>query len=109
MRPEARLTVPIIQERRRRVRQTSAAWWRTGGREGGRGGVARGGPRTTMTRQVDALLGTVFGQSAGKVGSGLQHYFFFSSSCNDVTQSGTAPQSERTVQRGLERRGRLPA
>lgn len=64
-----------------------------------------------MTRQVDALLGTVFGQSAGKVGSGLQHFFFLSSSssCNDVTQSGTAPQSERTVQRGLERRGRLPA
>lgn len=44
---------------------------------GGRGGegLHGGGPRTTMTRQVDALLGTVFGQSAGKVGSGLQHFF----------------------------------
>lgn len=47
-----------------------------GGWEGGEVRGCTGGPRTTMTRQVDALLGTVFGQSAGKVGSGLQHFFF---------------------------------
>lgn len=73
--------------------------------EGGwKGEGLHGGPRTTMTRQVDALLGTgvffcflaIFGQ--GRLWSAA----FFFSSCNDVTQSGTAPQSERTVQRGLE-------
>lgn len=72
-----------------------------GGWEAGRGGEGlHGGPRTTMTRQVDALLGHCFWAICGQ--GRLWSAAFFSSSCNDVTQSGTAPQSERTVQRGLE-------
>lgn len=71
-----------------------------GGRRNGEGGGVKGVRARPCYVRWARFEGVFLGNLRAR--SALVCGIFFSSSCNDVTQSGTAPQSERTVQRGLE-------